>query len=71
MSRSLAIFVFWILGFTIGAGGYLAVPNMVSWLGRILPDIVVNQAILGAVLAGVVGSAISTFAVVTWASRPE
>ena len=71
MSRSLAIFIFWILGFTIGSVGYLVVPNVVSWLGAILPDIIVNQAILGAILAGVVGSAVSTFTIVTWANRSE
>lgn len=69
MSRGLAIFIFWILGFTIGSVGYMVVPNVTSWLGSILPDIVVNQAILGSILAGVVGSAISTFTVVTWANR--
>jgi hypothetical protein len=69
MSRGLAIFIFWILGFTIGSVGYMVVPNVTSWLGSILPDIVINQAILGSVLAGVVGSAISTFTVVTWANR--
>ena len=70
MSRTLAILIFWALGFTIGTAGYLMVPNAVSWLGSILPEIVVNQAILGSILAGVVGSAVSTFTVVTWANRP-
>jgi len=69
VSRGLAIFIFWILGFTIGSVGYMVVPNVTSWLGNILPDIVINQAILGSILAGVVGSAISTFTVVTWANR--
>jgi uncharacterized membrane protein YeaQ/YmgE (transglycosylase-associated protein family) len=69
MSRALAILIFWALGFTIGSIGYLMVPNAVSWLGNVLPEIVINQAILGSILAGVVGSAVSTFTVVTWASR--
>ncbi|HJU94958.1 MAG TPA: hypothetical protein VJ643_02905 [Nitrososphaera sp.] len=69
MSRALAILIFWAIGFTIGSAGYLMVPNAVSWLGSILPEIVVNQAVLGAILAGVVGSAVSTFTVVTWANR--
>lgn len=69
MSRPLAIFIFWALGFTIGAAGYLMVPNAVSWLGNILPDIVVNQAVLSAILAGIVGSAVSTFAVISWANK--
>jgi uncharacterized membrane protein YeaQ/YmgE (transglycosylase-associated protein family) len=69
MSRGLAIFIFWVLGFSIGSVGYILVPNLVSWLGNILPEIVINQAILGAILAGVVGSAVSTFTVVTWANK--
>jgi uncharacterized membrane protein YeaQ/YmgE (transglycosylase-associated protein family) len=69
MSRGLAIFIFWALGFSIGTVGYLIVPNAVSWLGNVLPEIVVNQAVLGAILAGIVGSAISTFTVVTWANK--
>ena len=69
MSRGLAILIFWVLGFSIGAVGYILVPNVVSWLGNILPEIVINQAILGAILAGVVGSAVSTFTVVTWANK--
>ncbi len=69
MSRALAILIFWAIGFTIGSAGYLMVPNAVSWLGSVLPEIVVNQAILGSILAGIVGSAVSTFTVVTWASR--
>jgi hypothetical protein len=69
MSRALAILIFWALGFAIGSAGYLMVPNAVAWLGSILPEIVVNQAVLGSVLAGIVGSAVSTFAVVTWANK--
>jgi hypothetical protein len=70
LSRAVAIFIFWAVGFTIGSAGYLMVPNAVSWLESVLPEIVVNQAILGSILAGVVGSAVSTFTVVTWANRP-
>ena len=69
MSRGLAIFIFWVLGFSIGSIGYVLVPSLVSWLGNILPEIVIDQAILGAILAGVVGSAVSTFTVVTWANK--
>ena len=69
MTRGVAIFIFWILGFTIGSVGYMVVPGVASWLGQILPNIVVNQAILGSILAGVVGSAVSTITVVTWANK--
>ncbi len=69
MSRALAILIFWALGFTIGSAGYVMVPNAVSWLGNILPEIVVNQAVLSSILAGIVGSAVSTFTVITWANK--
>jgi hypothetical protein len=69
MSRAMAIFIFWALGFTVGTAGYLLVPNAVTWLGNILPEIVVNQAVLSAILAGIVGSAVSTFAVISWANK--
>ncbi|HEY1249372.1 MAG TPA: hypothetical protein VGE97_10315 [Nitrososphaera sp.] len=69
MSRGILIFIFWALGFSIGAVGFLIVPSVVSWLGSVLPQIVLNQAMLGAILAGVVGSGISTFTVVTWANK--
>ncbi|HJU34953.1 MAG TPA: hypothetical protein VJ695_07510 [Nitrososphaera sp.] len=69
MSRAVAILIFWVLGFTIGSAGYVMVPNAVSWLGNVLPEIVINQAVLGAILAGIVGSALSTFTVITWANK--
>jgi hypothetical protein len=69
MSRAMAVFIFWALGFTVGTAGYLLVPNAVTWLGNILPEIVVNQAVLSAILAGIVGSAVSTFAVISWANK--
>jgi uncharacterized membrane protein YeaQ/YmgE (transglycosylase-associated protein family) len=71
MSRGLAIFIFWVLGFSIGSVGYMVVPGVASWLGDLLPNIVINRAVLGSILAGVVGSAVSTITVVTWASRSE
>ncbi len=69
MSRTVAILIFWALGFTIGSAGYVMVPNAVTWLGNVLPEIVINQAVLGSVLAGIVGSAVSTFTVITWANK--
>lgn len=69
MSRRQAIFIFGVLGFTIGSVGYMVVPEVASWLGSVLPDVIANQAVLGSILTGIVGSAVSTFAVVTWANR--
>jgi hypothetical protein len=68
LSRRLAILAFWILGFGIGFIGYLFLPNIAQWFALSIPNFL-NQAVIGALIAGVVGSAISTFAIVTWANR--
>ena len=58
MSRGLAIFSFWLLGFGIGFIGYLSLPGIADWFSIVLPKFV-NQAIIGALIAGMVGSAVS------------
>jgi hypothetical protein len=68
MSRGIAIFSFWLLGFGIGFIGYLSLPGIADWFSTVLPQFV-NQAIIGALIAGMVGSAVSTCTVVTWANR--
>jgi hypothetical protein len=68
LSRGLAVFAFWLLGFGIGFIGYLSLPNITEWFALSLPNFL-NQAAIGALITGVVGSAISTFAVVTWANK--
>ena len=57
MSRGLAIFSFWLLGFGIGFIGYLSLPGIADWFSIVLPKFV-NQAIIGALIAGMVGSAV-------------
>ena len=68
MHRRLAVFVIWLLGFGMGFIGYLSLPAIASWLAVYIPTFV-NQSVIGALIAGVVGSAVSTFTVVTWANR--
>jgi hypothetical protein len=68
LSRRLAIFAFWFLGFGIGFLGYLSLPSIAQWFALAIPNFL-NQAVIGALIAGVVGSAISTFSIVTWANR--
>jgi hypothetical protein len=46
----------------------LSLPGIAHWFALSMPNFL-NQAVVGALLAGVVGSAISTFAIVTWANR--
>jgi hypothetical protein len=68
MSRRLAIFTFWLIGFSIGFMGYLSLPSVAGWFTAILPNFL-NQVMIGALITGVVGSALSTFAIITWANR--
>ncbi|HEU4824496.1 MAG TPA: hypothetical protein VFS97_13815 [Nitrososphaeraceae archaeon] len=68
MSRKLAIFLFWLLGFSIGFIGYLSLPGLTGWLSTALPNFL-NQSVVGALIAGIVGSALSTITVLSWANR--
>ena len=68
MSRKLAIFSFWLLGFSIGFIGYLALPGLTGWFSTALPNFL-NQSVIGALIAGIVASALSTFTVISWANR--
>jgi hypothetical protein len=68
MSRKLAIFLIWTLGFGIGFLGYSLLPGLTDWFSNALPNYL-SQSMIGALIAGVVGSAISTFTIVCWANR--
>jgi uncharacterized protein YacL len=68
MSRKIAIFAFWLLGFGIGFIGYLSLPNIAHWFSLNVPSFL-NQVVIGALVAGIAGSAISTFTIVLWANR--
>lgn len=68
MSRGLVIFSFWVMGFSIGFAGYLVLPDIAEWLGQAMPGFIDHKTV-GALVAGIVGSAISTLTIVKWANR--
>jgi uncharacterized membrane protein YeaQ/YmgE (transglycosylase-associated protein family) len=68
LSRRIALLIFWVIGFGVGSIGYLSLPGVAGWFAGIIPNFL-NQAIIGALIAGIVGSAVSTFSIVTWANR--
>jgi hypothetical protein len=68
LSRRLTVFAFWILGFGIGFTTYLTLPNIVQGFMAVMPNFL-NQAIIGALITGIIGSAISTFTIITWANK--
>ena len=68
MSRGFAVFIFWLIGFGVGFAGYLSLPGIADWFTISMPKFI-DQAVIGALIAGMIGSALSTFTVVTWANR--
>jgi len=68
MSRRLVIFLFWVMGFSIGFAAYLVLPDIAEWFGQAMPDLIDHET-AGALVAGIVGSAISTLTIVKWANR--
>jgi hypothetical protein len=68
MSRGFIIFLFWVMGFSIGFAGYLVLPSIAEWLGKAMPGFIDHKT-AGALVAGIVGSAISALTIVRWANR--
>lgn len=68
MSRGFIIFLFWVIGFSTGFAGYLLLPDMAGWLGTAMPGFIDHKT-AGALVAGIVGSAISTLTIVRWANK--
>ncbi len=68
MSRRLTIFVFWLVGFGIGFVAYLSLPSIAHWLTGAMPNFM-NQAVIGALITGIVGSVVTTFTVIIWANK--
>ena len=68
MSRGPVILLFWVIGFAIGFAGYLVVPGIAEWFGQAMPSFIDHKTV-GALVAGIVGSAVSTLTIVRWANR--
>jgi hypothetical protein len=68
MSRGFIIFLFWVMGFLIGFAGYMMLPDIAEWLGQAVPGFIDHKTV-GALVAGIVGSAVSTLTIVKWANR--
>jgi len=68
MSRGFIIFLFWVMGFLIGFAGYIVLPVIAEWLGQAVPGFIDHKTV-GALVAGIVGSAVSTLTIVKWANR--
>jgi hypothetical protein len=47
---------------------YLSLPGIAQWLTVATPNFL-NQAVVGALITGIVGSLASTFTVIIWANK--
>lgn len=68
MPRKLAIFLFWLFGFGVGFGGYLAFPTIATWFENIAPHFL-DESVMGALIAGIIGSILSTVTIIKWANK--
>jgi hypothetical protein len=68
MPRKLAIFIIWLIGFGIGFGAYLMFPGITNWIQTNVSQFL-DTSILGALIAGIIGSIISTITIMMWANR--
>lgn len=68
MPRKLAIFIIWLVGFGIGFGAYLLFPNITNWFQTNMPQLL-DASIIGALIAGIIGSILSTITIMIWANR--
>ena len=69
-SRAVALSIFGALGFAIGFLAFLASPAVGSAFATIIPQLVVDQGVVFAMISGIAGAAISTTVVSVWAKRP-
>ena len=63
MSRRIAIFLFWLLGFTIGFVAYLSLPGVTAWFSSVLPNFL-NHSMMGAIMPELI-KAITNVVVIT------
>ena len=68
MPRKLAIFIIWLIGFGIGFEAYLMFPGITNWIQTNVSQFL-DTSILGALIAGIIGSIISTITIMMWANR--
>lgn len=68
MNRLLTIIIFWSLGFIGGIVGYLVLPFIVNFFKSFIPNLL-SKFFLEALIAGIIGSGISTIAILAWANK--
>ncbi len=68
MNRFLIVLIFWFLGFIGGIIGYFVLPFITNFFKSFMPNIL-SKFFLESLIAGIIGSGISTVAILFWASK--
>ena len=68
MNRFLLVFIFWLLGFIGGLIAYFILPLISNFIKSFIPNLL-TKFFLEALIAGIIGSGISTVAILFWASK--
>ena len=68
MNRYLIVFIFWIIGFLGGITGYIVLPSIIDFFNSLVPNLF-SKFLLESLIAGIIGSVISTIAILFWAKK--
>ncbi|MBA3750989.1 MAG: hypothetical protein H0X03_08910 [Nitrosopumilus sp.] len=68
MNRFPIVLIFWSLGFIGGIMGYFILPSIINFFNTFIPNLF-SKFFLEALIAGIIGSGISTLAILFWAKK--
>ncbi len=68
MNRFQIVLIFWLLGFIGGLIAYFILPFISNFFKSFIPNLL-TKFFLEALIAGIIGSGISTIAILFWASK--
>ena len=68
MNRYLIVLIFWIIGFLGGITGYIVLPSIIDFFKSLVPNLF-SKFLLESLIAGIIGSVISTIAILLWAKK--
>ena len=68
MNRYLIVLIFWIIGFLGGITGYIVLPSIIDFFNSLVPNLF-SKFLLESLIAGIIGSIISTIAMLFWAKK--
>jgi len=67
MGRASIIFGLWMVGYVVGAVGYLMIPSLNEMLMQIIPQLFRSELLAGAFVTGLATSIVAVVSVTLWA----